>query len=179
MKVAKITAKEILECRPCWREDRVRKAIGHGKTPLQIANARGVSADNRLWVLTRVLARRNPTALVHWAAGCVQDAVGFSDVDEAMCAVSIAVASRFAAASVSDCVDAADYAYAYANATHDATRAAAHAAAAAYSDAAVYDAATAASYAARAARAAATSAYRYTISRPVLISLARYFSWEG
>lgn len=178
MKVAKITAKEILECRPCWQEDRVRKAVGRGKTPLQIANARGVSVDDRLWVLTRVLARRNPTALIHWAAGCVQDVVGFSDVDEAMCAVSIAVASRFAAASDSDCSDAARAATRTATATA-ATAAAGVAYAASDATVVAYYASTAyyasdAAYVARASRGD-----RRTIIREQLISLAEYFSWEG
>jgi hypothetical protein len=148
----KITAEEIIALQPCWSDDRIRTAIGRGKTPTQIAKAKDVSILDRRWVLTRLCARTadGRRALVLWAAGCAQDVrhvITDEDVRAAAYHTRVAASASYAAAyAAADAADAADAAYAAASASASAS---ASAAAASSADAA-YAAANAAAYAANA-----------------------------
>ncbi len=58
---------------PCWNEGRVREAIdavGGSVTATQIAESDIDTAD-KLWVLTRLLARRDLPALIAWVWRCL------------------------------------------------------------------------------------------------------------
>jgi hypothetical protein len=67
-------------------------------TPMEIARRRDVSADDRRWVLTRLLALKaeGRTRLVLWAAGCAQDVlrlVPAVHADDCLAVIALAVES--------------------------------------------------------------------------------------
>jgi hypothetical protein len=159
-----VTAAEIIALQPCaaWTEERIRRVVGRGKTPTQIAKLADASIGDRRWALTGLAARTDAgrRALVSWAAGCAQDVANLAtDEDAARCAISMAVAWAEGCATTDEVRDAACAAYAsYAYARYFAyAGAAAYAAAYAAADAAA-DAAAAVAYAAAATAAAAAAA---------------------
>ncbi len=156
----KITADEIIAMNPCasWPHDVIRKRIGKGKTPTQIAKSEDVPIADRHWLLTNYAARNNRIHLVLWAAGCAQDVRdrihGEDSRDDADCAIQTAVAWAEGCATEQDCRDAyvasvsvsvsvsaaaaASAAYAAAYADYASSAAAAASAAYAYADYADY-----------------------------------------
>ena len=108
----KITADEIIAMNPCasWPHDVIRKRIGKGKTPTQIAKSEDVPITDRHWLLTNYAARNNRIHLVLWAAGCAQDVRdrihGEDSRDDADCAIQTAVAWAEGCATEQDCRDA-------------------------------------------------------------------------
>ena len=155
-----ITVDEIMACCPCadYPRERVAELCGSGVTAAQVLAA-DIPNEDKHWLLTNVLARRDRVALIAWVWRCLAAIDRDCPAWRAM----------IAAPGNADLARAAADAYAYAYASH----AAAAAARAAYAD----DAAYAASYAARAARAArraARAARAYAVARsPLWVDLVQ------
>jgi hypothetical protein len=163
-----ITVDDILALRPCglWPLERIRAAVGAGKTPTQIARS-GESISDRRWVLTQLCARTREgrNTLVLWAAGCAQDVrhliTNEETRDAADCAIQTAVAWAHGGATAEDCQEARRQIWDTPAAAADAAAAYAYAAAAAAADYAAYAAADAA-----ADYAYAAAAYAYAYAAP-------------
>ena len=109
---------------PCWSEGRVRAAIdaaGGAVTATQIAQA-DICIDDRRWVLTRLLAKQDRSALIAWVWRCLaridRDCPEWRTMLAAPGDVSKARAASDAATRVAD-YDAADAAYYAANVVDD------------------------------------------------------------
>ena len=66
----KITVKKIMALNPClgWTEERLRKLIGKGKTPLDCLSIKGVSVDDKIWCATKFLPDKANRKFAIWCA---------------------------------------------------------------------------------------------------------------
>ena len=108
-----ITRQEILDCEPCygWNNydefdeytantylDSVGMAGRDAVTAREIADAKDVSSDDRVWILATVLANRSPEKAREFACDCAEQALSLIPAEkrDPRCIAAIEVARRFA-----------------------------------------------------------------------------------
>lgn len=65
-----IIVEDILKHNPCddWPEERIRKYLGKGLSPMKALSLRGVSAEDKIWCATRFLPDKLNREFVIWCA---------------------------------------------------------------------------------------------------------------
>ncbi len=91
-----ITAEEIIACKLCYPERRIRTLVGSGVTPTQIVESE-IPLDGKLWLLAQVCAERDCRVLARWAADCAEAVLHLTGASQAVAEAAITAARVWAA----------------------------------------------------------------------------------